>query len=111
MVRAVWEAACRLKRTRTTRQATQTQPALLAADAFAAALGALPADDWSRTWAAGRERPDLFLEVLLTRIQISGNICDQRRCIAKSNVVVITYSWQVPAAIEDACLHEAVSTV
>jgi hypothetical protein len=27
---------------------------LLAADYFAAALGALPAEDWSRTWAAGR---------------------------------------------------------
>jgi hypothetical protein len=39
----------------TTRQATQTQPALLAADApFAAALEAIPAEDWCRTWAAGR---------------------------------------------------------
>jgi hypothetical protein len=38
------------KRTRTTRQATQTQPALLAADVFAAALEAIPADDWCRTW-------------------------------------------------------------
>jgi hypothetical protein len=36
-----------------TRRAT-TQPALLAADAFAAALEAIPADDWFRTWAAGR---------------------------------------------------------
>ncbi len=42
------------KRTRTTSQATQTQPLLLAADAFAAALGAVPAEDWCRTWAAGR---------------------------------------------------------
>jgi hypothetical protein len=42
------------KRTRTTRQATQTQPALLAADVFAAALKAIPADDWCRTWAACR---------------------------------------------------------
>jgi hypothetical protein len=42
------------KRTRTTRQATQTQPLLLAADAFAAALGAVPAEDWCRTWGAGR---------------------------------------------------------
>jgi hypothetical protein len=43
------------KRTRTTSQATQTQPLLLAADApFAAALEAIPAEDWSRTWAAGR---------------------------------------------------------
>jgi hypothetical protein len=61
------------KRTRTTRQPpldagaqftcftgtegqilTQLRQTLLAADAFAAALGALPPDDWSRTWAADR---------------------------------------------------------
>ncbi len=41
-------------RTRTTRQATQTQPLLLAADApFAAALEVVP-EDWCRNWAAGR---------------------------------------------------------
>jgi hypothetical protein len=27
---------------------------LLPADAFAAALGAVPAEDWCRTWSAGR---------------------------------------------------------
>ena len=48
------QPAAQKKRTRTTRQATQTQPLLLAADAFAAALGAVPAEDWFRTWAAGR---------------------------------------------------------
>ncbi len=42
------------KMTRTTSQATQTQPSLLAADAFVAALEAIPAEDWCRTWAAGR---------------------------------------------------------
>jgi Ran GTPase-activating protein (RanGAP) involved in mRNA processing and transport len=42
------------KRTRTTSQATQTRPLLLAADAFSAALEAIPAQDWCRTWAAGR---------------------------------------------------------
>jgi Ran GTPase-activating protein (RanGAP) involved in mRNA processing and transport len=43
------------KRTRTTRHPTQTQPLLLAADApFVAALEAIPAEDWCRTWAAGR---------------------------------------------------------
>jgi hypothetical protein len=47
-------AAQQKKRTRTTSQAPTTQPALLAADYFAAALGALPPDDWNRTWAAGR---------------------------------------------------------
>jgi hypothetical protein len=30
------------------------QPALLAADAFAVALGGIPPEDWCRTWAAGR---------------------------------------------------------
>ncbi len=49
------QSAAQKKRTRTTRQATQTQPLLLAADApFAAALEAIPAEDWCRTWAAGR---------------------------------------------------------
>jgi hypothetical protein len=48
------QPAAQKKRTRTTRQATQTQPLLLAADAFAAALEAIPAEDWCRTWAAGR---------------------------------------------------------
>ena len=37
----------------TTSQATQTQAALLAADAFVAALEAIPAEDWFRTWATG----------------------------------------------------------
>jgi hypothetical protein len=45
------QSAAQKKRTRTTRQATQTQPLLLAADAFVAALGAVP-EDWCRAWAA-----------------------------------------------------------
>jgi hypothetical protein len=49
------QRAAQKKRTRATRQATQTQSLLLAADApFAAALEAIPAEDWCRTWAAGR---------------------------------------------------------
>jgi hypothetical protein len=49
------QPAVQKKRTRTTRQGTQTQPLLLAADApFAAALEAVPAEDLCRTWAAGR---------------------------------------------------------
>jgi hypothetical protein len=49
------KTAAQKKRMRTTRQARQTQPLLLAADApFAAALEAIPAEDWCRTWAAGR---------------------------------------------------------
>jgi hypothetical protein len=50
----VKQPSAQKKRTRTTRQPTQTQPLLLAADAFAAALGAVPAEDWCRTWAACR---------------------------------------------------------
>ena len=42
------------KRTLTTRHTTQTQPWLLSDGAFVAALGAVPAEDWCRTWAAGR---------------------------------------------------------
>jgi hypothetical protein len=48
------QPAAQKERTRSTSQATQMQPLLLAADAFAAALGAVPAEDWCRTWAAGR---------------------------------------------------------
>ena len=49
------QPAAQKKRARTTtRQATETQPLLLAADAFVAALGAVPAEDCCRTWAAGR---------------------------------------------------------
>jgi Ran GTPase-activating protein (RanGAP) involved in mRNA processing and transport len=48
------QRAAQTERTRTTSQTPTTQPALLAADGFAAALGALPPDDWSRTWAACR---------------------------------------------------------
>jgi hypothetical protein len=48
------QPAAQKKRTLTTRQATQTQPALLAADALTAALGAVPAEDCCRTWADGR---------------------------------------------------------
>ena len=42
------------KGTHTTRVTTQTQPLVLVADAFAAALGAVPTEDWCRTWADGR---------------------------------------------------------
>jgi hypothetical protein len=49
------QPAAQEKMTCTTRQATQTQPLLLAADdPFAVALEAVPSDDRCRTWAAGR---------------------------------------------------------
>ena len=49
------QPAAQRKRSCTTRHAMQKQPLLLAADApFAAALEAVPAEDWCRTWAAGR---------------------------------------------------------
>ncbi len=46
-------SAAQKKRTPTTRQAAQTKPALLAADAFATALEAIPAEESCRTWADG----------------------------------------------------------
>jgi hypothetical protein len=48
------QPAAQTKRTRTTSQARTTQQTLLATDYFAAALGALPSNDWCRTWEAGR---------------------------------------------------------
>ena len=54
------QPAAQKKRAHTTRQATQTQPALLAAYAFAAALGAIPADGMVRTWR--HDRPFEFLK-------------------------------------------------
>jgi hypothetical protein len=49
------QPAAQEQRMRTTSQAPQMQPLLLAADAhFAAALEAVPAEDWCRTWAADR---------------------------------------------------------
>jgi hypothetical protein len=42
------------KKKRKTVQAAQLQLPWLAADAFAAALGAIPANDWWRTWPADR---------------------------------------------------------
>jgi len=47
-------AAHQGKKKRKTVQAARLQLPWLAADAFAAALGAIPANDWWRTWAAGR---------------------------------------------------------
>jgi Ran GTPase-activating protein (RanGAP) involved in mRNA processing and transport len=47
-------AAQQGKKKRRTVHAAQPQPRRLAADAFATALGAIPANDWWRTWAAGR---------------------------------------------------------
>ena len=48
------QPAAQKQRTRTTSQATQPQQPLLAADAFVVALEAVPAEDWCRTWVAGR---------------------------------------------------------
>jgi hypothetical protein len=49
------QPAAEKKRTSTTTQAPTSQSGLLAADeTFAAALGVLPPDDWSRTWETGR---------------------------------------------------------
>jgi hypothetical protein len=57
------------KRTHTTSQATQTQPLLLAADDFIADLGSIPADDWCRTWAAGKS---IMLRRTSKRVRTTG---------------------------------------
>jgi len=49
-----FQSAAQRKRTSTTKQATQTQPLLVTADAFAAALGPVPPEDWCRTWTTDR---------------------------------------------------------
>jgi hypothetical protein len=46
------QSAAQTKRTRTSRQAPTTQPALLTADLFTVVLGTIPTEDWCRTWAA-----------------------------------------------------------
>ncbi len=48
------QTATQTKRTHITSEASTTQTALLVADGFTAALGTLPPDDWSRTFAACR---------------------------------------------------------
>ena len=48
------QGAHRGQKKRKTDQAAKPQLPWLAADAFAAAVGAIPANDWWRTWAADR---------------------------------------------------------
>jgi hypothetical protein len=59
-----------------------TRQTLLAADAFAAALGALPPDDWSRTWTAGRT---IMLRRTSKRVKV---VVDKMRLPA-----VVRLSW------------------
>ena len=55
-------SAAQNKRTRTTRQATQTQPFQLAAS-----LEKIPAEDWCRSWPAGRT---IMLRTLHTKCRV-----------------------------------------
>jgi hypothetical protein len=54
------DAAQKGKKMRTRIQAAQPQPPRLVADALAAALGAIPANDWWRTWAANTGRTNML---------------------------------------------------
>jgi hypothetical protein len=77
------QPAAQKKRTRTTRQSTQTQPLLLAADApFAAALEAIPADDWCRTWAASRtimlRRTSKRVKEVVDKMRLPAVVCLSR---------------------------------
>ena len=49
----------------TTSQAPTTQRVFLTTDDFAVALGALPPDDWSRTWAPGKT---IMLKMISKRV-------------------------------------------
>ncbi len=68
--------------TRTTNQATTTQPSFLAVDAFAAALGAIPADDWCRTWAADRtmmlRRTSKTVKGVVDKLRLPAFVCLSR---------------------------------
>jgi hypothetical protein len=70
------QPASQKKKMRTTRQAMKTQPALLAADGFAAALEAIPADDWCRNWAAGQtimlSRTSKRVKEVVDKMSLSG---------------------------------------
>jgi hypothetical protein len=76
------QPAAQTKRTRTTSQAPTTQTALLATDGFAAALGALPPDDWSRTWAAGRtnmlRRTSKRVREVVDKMRLPAVVCLSR---------------------------------
>ena len=70
------------QRTRTTNQATTTQPSFLTADAFAAVLGAVPADDWCRTWAADRtmmlRRTSKTVKEVVDKLRLPAFVCLSR---------------------------------
>jgi hypothetical protein len=106
------QPAAQKKRTRTTRQATTTQPLLLAADAFAAALGAVPAEDWCRTWAAGktimlRRTSKRVTEVvdkmrLPAVVRLSRSFWDDAR--NGTGEATLEYVWRQLAAMTARCL-------
>ena len=90
------QSAAQKRRTRTTSQAPTTQPASLASDAFAAALGAIPLDDWCRTWAAGRtimlRRTSKKVREVVDKMRLPAVVRlsrsfwdDARNCTEKSN--------------------------
>ena len=70
------------KRTPNTRQSTETQPALLAPDAFAAALAGIPSEDWSRTWAADRttalRRTSKKVNEVVDKMRLPAVVCLSR---------------------------------
>jgi Ran GTPase-activating protein (RanGAP) involved in mRNA processing and transport len=76
------QPAAQKKTTRTTSQAQPTQPALLAADSFAAALEAVPADDWCRTWAAGMtimlRRTSKRVKEVVDKMRLPAVVCLSR---------------------------------
>jgi hypothetical protein len=80
------QCAAQHKRTRTTSQATTTQPALVAPDAFPISLQAVPPDDWCRTWAAGRtiilRRTSKRVKEVVDKMRLPAFVCLNRSFLA-----------------------------
>jgi hypothetical protein len=77
------QPAAQKKKTRTTRHATQTQLEFLVCDApSAAALEVIPAEDWCRTWAAGRtimlRRTSKRVKEVVDKMRLPAAVCLSR---------------------------------
>jgi hypothetical protein len=105
-------ATAEKKRTPNTRQSTETQPALLAPDAFAAALAGIPSEDWSRTWAANRtialRRTSKKVREEVDKMRLPAVVClsrsfwdDSRNGTGEAKVQFV---WRQLAAMTARCL-------
>jgi hypothetical protein len=76
------QSAAQKKRSHTMRQAPTTSPALFAAVLFAAVLGAIPSEEWCRTWAAGRtimlRRTSKRVKEVVDKMRLPAVVCLSR---------------------------------